>query len=126
MRGEGGGTFGPKKLTAEDALLIYKDLEAGQEPGALAIDFGVTQQTISEIWTGKSWGHVTGKVLKTSPRAQLTTEDVMAIDHLLQIGVRGRAIAANYAVSEQAISNIKTGRDWSWLTGRRPKRRNKL
>lgn len=110
-------------LTEDDVLAIHDALQHGESQPALAADFGVTQQTISAINTGKFWGDVTGKVLVTSARAQLTVEDVRAIDVALRAGIPGRVIAEDYAVSEQAISNIKRGRNWTWITGRTSTRR---
>jgi len=110
-------------LSESDVLIIVEAVEDGEAQALLASDFGVSQQVISEIMTGKSWGHVTGRVLKTSARCKLTVEDVMAIDAAMKAGVNNRTIAADYAVSEQAISNIRCGRNWGSLTGRTPRRR---
>jgi non-canonical (house-cleaning) NTP pyrophosphatase len=110
-------------LSESDVLIIFEAVKDGEAQVLLAADFGVSQQVVSEIMTGKSWGHVTGQVLKTSPRCKLTIEDVMAIDKAIAQGISNRAIAADYVVSEQAISNIRCGRNWSEVTGRLPKRR---
>jgi uncharacterized protein (DUF433 family) len=112
-----------KRLTEDDVRTIYQALQEGESQPILAIEFGVTQQSVSAIRTGKAWSSVTGQILIPSKRAQLTVEDVEAIDDALRAGVSGRILAEDYAVSEQAISNIKCGRDWSWVTGRSPKRR---
>jgi hypothetical protein len=111
-------------LTEDDVLTIFEAVKAGEAQALLAADFGVSQQVISEIMTGKSWGHVTGRVLKTSARCKLTTEDVLAIDAAIRAGTPNRIIAWDYAVSEQAISNIRTGRNWFSVTGRTPARRS--
>ena len=112
-----------KRLTEADVRIIHEALLDGESQPILAIEFGVTQQSISAIHTGKAWGHVTGKALVPTRRAKLTVEDVEAIDDALREGVPGRVLAEDYAISIQAISNIKCGRDWSWVTGRSPKRR---
>jgi hypothetical protein len=111
------------QLNAQDALTIFEAVKAGEAQALLAADFGVSQQVVSEIMTGKSWGHVTGKVLKTSARCKLTTEDVLAIDEAIKAGLSNQEIAWSYAVSNQAISNIRTGRSWFSVTGRTPARR---
>lgn len=113
-----------RRLADEDVRVIWTALREGVPQPLLAQEFDVTQQTISAINTGKAWSNVTGKVLVASRRAVLTVEEVMAIDTALRAGVSGRVIAEDYDVSEQAISNIKCGRDWSWVTGRAPKRRS--
>lgn len=110
-------------LSESDVLIIFEAVKDGEAQALLASDFGVSQQVVSEIMTGKSWSHVTGQVLKTSPRCKLTIEDVLAIDAAMKAGANNRSIAADYVVSEQAISNIRCGRNWSGVTGRLPKRK---
>lgn len=116
-------------LTPDDALLIYKDLQAGESQQALAIDFGVSQQTISAIKTGNAWGAVTGARGPLSPwarvtQAVLTEDDVMAIDRALREGTKCTPLAAHYGVTYNSISHIKHGTTWGWLTGRGTKQRN--
>lgn len=108
----------PVVLSEDDVLFIHAALRDGESQPSLAADFGVTQQTISAINTGKAWGEITGRPLVTTANAQLTVEDVRAIDMALRAGIPGKVIAEDYAVSEQAISNIKRGRNWTWVTGR--------
>lgn len=110
-------------LTEDDVRIIFNSVTAGEAQALLASDFGVSPQVISEIMTGKSWSHVTGRVLKTSARCKLTVEDVKAIDASIREGRSNRSIALDYCVSEQAVSNIKTGRNWFSVTGRVPARR---
>jgi DNA-binding XRE family transcriptional regulator len=105
-------------LSEDDVLFIHAALRDGESQPALAADFGVTQQTISAINTGKAYSELTGRVQQQTAKAQLTVEDVRAIDVALRAGIPGRVIAEDYAVSEQAISNIKCGRNWTWVTGR--------
>ncbi len=47
--------------------------------------------------------------------AKLLPEDVPTIRQLIAQGMNRRSIAALYGVQPKAISNIKTGRTWSWL-----------
>jgi transcriptional regulator with XRE-family HTH domain len=111
-------------LTEDDVLTIDAALREGESQPQLAAEFGVTQQTISAINTGKAYSELTGRTLLTSAKAQLTVEDVIAIDQALREGIPGKLIAEDYAVTEQAISNIKRGRNWTWITGRPATRRN--
>ncbi|HSU47479.1 MAG TPA: hypothetical protein VLJ40_11240 [Arthrobacter sp.] len=110
-------------LSESDVLIIFEAVNDGEPQALLASDFGVTQQVVSEIMTGKSWGHVTGQVLKTSPRCKLTVEDVLAIDAAIRAGTPGHIIARDFSVTEQAVSNIKCGRNWFSVTGRTPTRK---
>jgi len=107
-----------KVLTEEDVRLIYKALKDGEPQGMLAREFGVTQQSISAINNGAAWSAVTGEIHKPSRRSQLTVEDVRTIDQALRAGGSAAALAKDYSVSEETISNIKRGRNWTWVTGR--------
>lgn len=113
-------------LTEEDVLAIHEAAWAGEPQDITARDFGITQQTVSAIKTGKVWSAVTGQVLMESHRAKLTIEEVQLIDAGLRAGVSGSALAREFVISPQLISNIKRGRDWTWVTGREPTRRNTL
>jgi hypothetical protein len=47
------------KLDAAMAAAIFA--KKGKEPQLrVAVEFGVTQTTVSSIWLGKTWRHVTG------------------------------------------------------------------
>lgn len=107
-----------KVLTEEDVRLIHRALLDGEPQPALANEFGITQQSVSAIKTGAAWAHVTGVVHKPTAKSQLTVEDVLAIDTALRAGATGSSLAEDYAVSQETISNIKRGRNWTWVTGR--------
>lgn len=53
-----GERHGCAELTDEQAKVIKKRLKDGVPGWILALQFGVTPTTISEIKHGKSWGHV--------------------------------------------------------------------
>jgi len=112
-------------LTEDDVLFIYEALQDGEAQAILARDFDITQQSVSAIWTGRTWSDVTGKVLQESHRCKLTVDDVLAIDTALRAGAKNVDLAREFSVSNQLISNIRRGRDWTWVTGRTPKRRTK-
>ena len=67
------------KLTEQDVRYIKVFLAAGAKQRVIARNFGVTQVTISNINTGKTWSHVevtarrsgqaTGAVLSGKPKA---------------------------------------------------------
>ncbi len=50
----------------------------------------------------------------------LTPEDVKVIHARLLRGERGAAIARDFAVSQQIVSSIRTGQNWSHVTGVKP------
>ena len=51
---------------------------------------------------------------------QLTVEDVVVIHERLTLGHKGVDIARDFAVSQQAVSAIRTGDNWGHVTGIRP------
>jgi hypothetical protein len=109
-------------LTAEDVEVIHERLVNGEKGVDIARDFAVSQQTVSSIRTGESWGYATG-VNPDAPRpntdrGSLRRDDVRAIDQLLKEGVEVAVLARSYGVSYQTIYAIRMGRTWSWLTGR--------
>jgi hypothetical protein len=55
------GRQGNQKLTPALALAIYRRAKAGENQRILAEEFGIGQQSVSSIATGKIWGHVTGE-----------------------------------------------------------------
>jgi HNH endonuclease len=50
-------------------------------------------------------------------QATLTEVDVLEIKSLLEDGLAQREIAAAYGIDQSTVSNIKTGKRWSYLNG---------
>ena len=112
-----------KVLTDEDAQAIYERAWGEDTNLVIAVDFMVTPQTVSDIKTGRTWGHITGQRMLRTPKRQLSVADVLAIDKELRAGRRVKDVAASYAVVGQTIRNIESGRNWSHITGRPYNRR---
>lgn len=53
-----GERHGRAKLTAADVREVRDRIERGETQRSIALHFGVAQQSISEIATGKTWGHL--------------------------------------------------------------------
>lgn len=102
-----GERHGLHKLTAEQVLEIRRRRAAGEELLPLAEEFGVIFQTISDIALGRSWDWLDGE---RSPHRvggqKLTDDQVREIRQRRSQGVKLRALAAEYGVSEQLISAI--------------------
>lgn len=110
-------------LLPEDVEVIWERLQAGESGRLIAQDFAVAQQTVSAINTGKIWNSVTHLVEPPPPdankhRSKLTRTDALEIDRLIDEGLGTTAIASLYDVSCSAISQIKSGKTWSDVTGR--------
>lgn len=52
--------------------------------------------------------------------AKLKNEDVLEIIRLLERGVKSKDLAEKFSIDATTISNIKTGKSWGYLTGKRP------
>lgn len=79
-------------------------------------------------WTVESGNHNT-ETMKGSLNcnAQLNESDVLEIVSLLRNGgVSQESLATKYGVKQITISNIWTGRSWSWLTGIPHRKRGRL
>ena len=46
------------KLTPTQVGAILRRLQAGEKPGTVALDYGVTRQAIANVKKGKAWGDV--------------------------------------------------------------------
>lgn len=57
--------------------------------------------------------HGTHQAGEKNPHAKLTFDSVQSIKKFLATGMKQRDIAAMFAISEQAVSDIKRGRSWS-------------
>lgn len=109
------------KLTNEQALSIYRDCRPRKD---IALAHGCAEDTVKNIKRGAAWAHVTGhvlvpaSVLNSKGRAcALTEQQVLTIAK----DNRGHAqIGRDYAVSSHAVSLIKRGKRWAWLTGINP------
>lgn len=109
-------------LTREDVEVIHERLSRGEKGVDIARDFVVSQQTVSSIRTGETWGHVTGlRVGGDKPRSfrgALSPDDVLDIDAALRAGEEVTDLARRYQVTYSSIYAIRLGTSWAWLTGR--------
>lgn len=124
------GTFGfhgTPKLTEQDVLQIVERIKLGDGIKAIAEDFNVAHSAVSAINVGRFWKSVTGRTIADADpnsrrgsklRGILTERDVEEIIERLSIGESQVSIARSFGVTPQCISDINTGKIWSWMTGR--------
>lgn len=105
-------------LTDEQVLAIRRDPRPHTE---LAVEFGVTAQTIRDVKNLRSWMHLDAEVIKSvrignrgekSYAAKITAEDVREIR---SSNLTGRELAQRYGVSPQSITDIRKFRSWKHL-----------
>ena len=109
------GTYG-HKLTPEQALEIYHAEGTHQ---SIADYYGISRQVVSYIKTGKSWSEITGQ---TYSPTWLTEETVLKIYHAKGLQ---REIAKMFNTSRTIVSEIRSGKRYSKITGhlREPKKK---
>lgn len=118
------GWFGRRKLSREDVLDIVRRIDSGDRMGAIASDYKVAHGVISGINLGNYHSEITGRELKDAkPKREkqnrsLTKDMVIDIVSMLDAGELQSVIAIKYGVTPQNISDINTGKLWSWVTGR--------
>jgi hypothetical protein len=112
------------QLTEDDVLFILAEVRKGKRgvQSRLAIEFDVTQQTISEIATGKSWSSLTGVTYVRRPHAKISKDTVLQVDAAIRAGMPVQEITARFNLPAGTVSQIKNGKRWAGVTGR-PNRR---
>lgn len=73
------------KLDDEQVLEIFERCAAGEPFAAIACDYGVSDITVSHIFCGRTWGHITGKALERS-RVTVDQELMEKINNLKRAG----------------------------------------
>lgn len=136
-------TFSPgyDKLTVDKVKEIMVQLNLGIPATQIAKQFNVRPQHIYRIKSGERCGWLTGmskekaKLLPKTPKvvseetksrarkahndraSEKEKETIKLIVQRIQSGERCEDIAKDYGVSRQLISGIKSGRNWSSVTG---------
>jgi len=129
-----GSRHGMTSLTEDDVAVIKKRLAFGETLNDIAIDYGVSFQSISTIKNGDVWTHVPDPVLTEeelaaatrrrgrtrclrSPKRKLTEADVVEIRKRAAHGESGLRIAADYPVCFGTVYGIIAGRTWKHTPG---------
>jgi len=106
------------KLKESDIPAILDRRGRGESQRAIARDYGVTQQTISYICTGRQWKHaVASPVLGI--RAKLKESDIPAILDRRSQGETLASIAADYGVTQATIYRICSGKLWKHVSAQK-------
>lgn len=93
-----------KKLLMKRALLV-KDI---------AIQFNVTENTITDINRGKTWSNVQVEGFQYfKMNHKLTEADVVEIKKMIMSNYDRKAIAGKFGITRQHVTDIKTGRMWA-------------
>lgn len=96
------------QLTDAQVREVREKFAAGARQVDLAREYGVSQNTVSSMVTGRSRQDAGGPITR-SRRRKLTPEDVLAIRSDLAEGAASADIANRYGISQQMVSQISTG-----------------
>jgi len=110
----------PVRLTDEEVAELRQKYEEGARQIDLAAEYGISQNTVSSLVTGRSRIKAGGPIVHGGAR-KLATDDVLAIREAYDRGANSGALALQFGVSQQMISNIVSGRAFSDIGGPRRK-----
>lgn len=113
-----GADVGSSVLTVEQVLDLVQRRRAGESRANVAARFGVTEENVSHIMLGRSWGSITGiPPAPVEPRITLNAESAQEVVALCRAKVPRREVARRAGVSLSAVKAIMSGRAWSEATG---------
>lgn len=99
------------KLSNKSVMNIFNSNRPYKE---LAIKYKVCRVTISDIKTGRTWSHLTNKIFKQKV-IMLTNKQILDIFHSTSTQYE---LSKLYNIHQSTVSNIKTGRNNSHITGK--------
>jgi len=115
------------RLAKKDVVAIREKYRSGAPVTKLAAKYGVTETTIYDILTGKTWASVGGPIVKrrsqeemrgeTHPSAKLTERDVVEIRERHCSGGPVSELASEFGVGQATIYDIVAGKTWTHIGG---------
>lgn len=97
------------RLSDEQVRRMRESFAAGARQTDLAAEFGVGQNTVSSIVTGRTRASAGGPMV-VGRASKLSEDDVVRIREASAAGAPQRALAAQFDVSPQMIANVVSGR----------------
>lgn len=95
-----------------DALVIEmrERRAAGERPKDLAVAFGVSRTTVTQVTSGQVWKYAGGPLTSPAVQQRLTGDDIAAIRRLIAAGTPNGEIAERFGVVPSHVSHIRSGR----------------
>jgi hypothetical protein len=122
VRGEANGQ---SKIEADDVCAILALWHGGMLQGDIGERFGICQQEVSNIVSGKAWRHVTAGRMDRPRQVRVTNSSLQPwqipyIRMLLASGVSQGMVARAYGVGQPAISKAALGQTWGHIPALHP------
>jgi hypothetical protein len=103
-------------LTDAQVRELREKYAAGARQVQLAAEYGIRQNTVSSLVTGRSRQEAGGPIMPGKAR-KVTSEEVVAIREAVAAGEPRAEVASRYGISHQMVSNIAAGRAFSDVGG---------
>ncbi|GAA4152214.1 hypothetical protein [Leifsonia shinshuensis] len=103
-------------LTDAQVRELREKYAAGARQVQLAAEYGVRQNTVSSLVTGRSRQDAGGPIIPGKAR-KVTSAEVVAIREAVAAGTPRAEVSARYGISHQMVSNIASGRAFADVGG---------
>ena len=103
-------------LTDAQVRELREKYAAGARQVQLAAEYGVRQNTVSSLVTGRSRQDAGGPIMPGRAR-KVTSAEVVAIREAVAAGTGRAEVAERYGISHQMVSNIASGRAFADVGG---------
>ncbi|MEY9853914.1 transcriptional regulator with XRE-family HTH domain [Leifsonia sp. EB41] len=103
-------------LTDAQVRELREKYAAGARQVQLAAEYGVRQNTVSSLVTGRSRQEAGGPIMPGKAR-KVTSAEVVAIREAVAAGAPRAEVSERYGISHQMVSNIASGRAFADVGG---------
>ncbi|QNE34915.1 hypothetical protein [Leifsonia shinshuensis] len=103
-------------LTDAQVRELREKYAAGARQVQLAAEYGVRQNTVSSLVTGRSRQEAGGPIMPGKAR-KVTSAEVVAIREAIAAGAPRAEVSERYGISHQMVSNIASGRAFADVGG---------
>lgn len=104
------------RLSDEQVVEVRARFAAGARQVDLAAEYGISQNTVSSLVTGRTRRKAGGPITRGSAR-KLDSVDVVDIRNELTDGASQVEVAERYGITQQMVSNIASGRAYADIGG---------
>jgi hypothetical protein len=112
-----GEQHGHTKTTNEQILEIVKKVKSGVMLKDVAVEYGLSRSTVTDIMKGNVWSHITKIKSGKDLRKVLSKEDVLKIVEMRKSGMTAKSIAHHFNIGYTTVSDICNGKSNWKITG---------